>query len=512
MTDDTPQLGVSGDIPRENDGVYLTISEAPPEPDDAAIARLAKLNTLEYERAREAEAESMGCRLATLDRLVEGARGGAQERAGQGHALYISRPELWPEAVDGAGLLDDLAMFFERHIFLPAHAAGALAVWTLGTYGFESFRIFPRVAFISPLKGCGKTTGLDALASVVCKPLPTSNVTAAAVFRVVEVAKPTLLIDEFDSFGADNDGLRNVLNAGHKRGGQVIRCVGDNAEPRTFAVFAPAAIAAIGKLGRFGTLEDRCIIIPMTRATRDERRAPFDEKAEAEGAELGRKCARWAADHAMTLTTQKPTLPPALFNRLADNWSPLLAIAELAGTAWPDRIAAASGALVPGDGAEGGLGVRLLADIRGIFEARGPAFDRIATSDLLAALLAVEGAPWAEAHHGRPLSAHGLGRLLQPFNIRSGSVRLPNGKTPKGYSWASFAEPFRRYLPSSPSPGVCEPPQRHNPQKTSGFAPQETPQADPGCGGCDGTKPAEIRHCGVVAVGKAPLMPWGAEL
>jgi Flavin containing amine oxidoreductase len=59
----------------------------------------------------------------------------------------------------------------------------------------------------------------------------------------VELAKPTLLIDEADTFLKDNEDLPG--NAGDKRGGQVIRCVGDNAEPRVFSVFGPVAMQGI---------------------------------------------------------------------------------------------------------------------------------------------------------------------------------------------------------------------------------------------------------------------------
>jgi hypothetical protein len=70
----------------------------------------------------------------------------------------------------------------------------------------------------------------------------------AAIFRVVEMTKPTLLMDEADTFFHDNDELRGILNAGHRKGGCVLRCEGDDLEPRMFSTWAPAAIAAIGEL------------------------------------------------------------------------------------------------------------------------------------------------------------------------------------------------------------------------------------------------------------------------
>ena len=42
-----------------------------------------------------------------------------------------------------------------------------------------------------------------------------ANITAAAIFRTVEAARPTLLIDEADSFLSDKEDIRGVLNAGY---------------------------------------------------------------------------------------------------------------------------------------------------------------------------------------------------------------------------------------------------------------------------------------------------------
>ena len=75
------------------------------------------------------------------------------------------------------------------------------------------------------------------------------NISAPSVFRTVEAASPTLLIDEADSFLVDRDDLRGILNSGHTRAGAyVVRMVGDDHEPRMFATWSAVAIAAIGGL------------------------------------------------------------------------------------------------------------------------------------------------------------------------------------------------------------------------------------------------------------------------
>jgi putative DNA primase/helicase len=489
---------------------FMVADTPPPESDDETFARLAKLPLAEYERARGAEAKRMGCRTTILDRLVGAARGDGDGGAPkQGRALTLPAPEQWPESVDGAVLLDRLAAYFARHVFLPPGAADAMAAWAVHTHCFAMFRHSPRLAFTSPEKRCGKTTALDTTALVCCKPLPTANVTAAAVFRTIEAAGPTLLIDEADTFLRDNEDLRGVLNAGHKAGGQVIRCVGDDAEPRAFAVFGPAAIAAIGRLP--GTIADRAIEVRMKRATRAERPEPLRTAAEAEGAELARRCARWAADNTGRLRDADPALPAGLFNRAADNWRPLFAIARAAAGGWPERLAKAAAALAPDDADAEGRGVRLLADIKTIFdkrEADRQEADKLASADLCDALAADATGQWADYKHGKPIGQAQLASVLKPFGIIPGTVRIGKA-TPKGYERTAFAEAWSRYLPapedaSTAGKGGTEPQHRHNPQKSGTSAPSRPATATDHVAERNTRKPAPAATCGGVAASSPP--------
>jgi len=189
-----------------------------------------------------------------------------------------------------------------------------------------------RALFVnSPEKGCGKSTLLDVLSRLVPNPLGASNITAAALFRVIEAARPTLLLDEADTYARNNEDLRGVLDAGHRRDGAVIRTVGDDHEPRQFSAWAPVALAAIGRLP--GTIEDRSVRIGLRRRRPDEAVEPL--RLDRAGAldDLAHKAARWAADHAAELAAADPPVPEGIVNRAADNWRPLLAVADIAGGA-----------------------------------------------------------------------------------------------------------------------------------------------------------------------------------
>ena len=98
---------------------------------------------------------------------------------------------------------------------------------------------------------------------VLSRPMTTGSITAASIFRVVEKVQPTLLIDEADTFLAGNEELRGILNTGHRRGGSVIRTIGDDHEPRQFSTYSACVVALIGELP--DTLADRSISIRLRR-------------------------------------------------------------------------------------------------------------------------------------------------------------------------------------------------------------------------------------------------------
>jgi Protein of unknown function (DUF3631) len=78
----------------------------------------------------------------------------------------------------------------------------------------------------------------------------TSNVTAAVVFRAIDRDRPTLLMDEADTyFEKRGDEFRGIPNSGHTRDAAVVwRTVGDQFNPKPFSTWAPLAVAKIGKL------------------------------------------------------------------------------------------------------------------------------------------------------------------------------------------------------------------------------------------------------------------------
>ena len=365
--------------------------------------------------------------------------------AGSGRCLLFADPEPWPEAVDGAALLDELAHTYRRFVSLPDGGAEALALWIVFTYALDAFDVAPILALCSPLKRCGKTTTEDLTAALAQRPLTAANITVAALYRTVEQFAPTLIVDEADTFLLTNIALRGLINSGHTRATAfVIRTAGH--EPRLFSTWGARVIALIGRLP--ATLEDRAIVLLMRRRAPGEtvdriRRTELRRQLDP----LRRRAVRWVADHRAALRVADPAMPEELDDRQADNWRPLLAIADAAGGAWANlaRTAARtlSGHIVEADCA---APVQLLADLRDLFATR--AADKLATAAILHFLTTREDRPWAHFARREPITPRQLARLLNGFNIKARQIRQ-GPATRKGYMRADFIDVFCRYLPSA---------------------------------------------------------------
>jgi Protein of unknown function (DUF3631) len=180
-----------------------------------------------------------------------------------------------------------------------------------------------------------------------------------------------------------------------------------------------------------------------------------------EFATLRRKIARWAADSYSRLEDPDPAVPDTLNDRAADNWRPLLAIADLAGATWPSRAREAA-CILSGEGHDTAVNIELLADLQRAF---GDA-DVMRSADIVAKLVADPERPWAEWKHGRPLTQKQLAGLLKPFGIISGTVDPPGLSSGKGYKRVWFEETWAAYLPgqhtSPPSGTQSEAPKRRD--------------------------------------------------
>lgn len=406
---------------------------------------LSSLDAVTFDRNRTQIAKGLEIRTGTLDSLFKKSRP-PEEESVSGSGLTFPDIEPWEDPVDGAALLDEIHDLLKRHVILPDHGYVTTTLWIVFSWAFDLFDVCPILFLTSPEKRCGKTTLLGLLSKLTARPLPASNISPSAFFRVIEKIHPTLLIDEADSFLRENEELRGVINSGHTRAAAfVIRTVGEDFEPRTFSTWSPKAVAGIGKLA--DTLEDRSIRLDLKRKTKAEKVSRISRETDEECREIVRKIVRWVQDHQEAFQTTNPSLPDISNDRAYDNWTPLGVIAAIAGGRWPEKVKEAVLELGMDDAENSPLSIELLKTIKGIFEKEG---EKVSSATIIERFNGDEEGPWKGFSHGRGIDARTLSRMLKPFGIRSKNVNL-GGIILKGFEKSDFQDAFSRYLPQKPS-------------------------------------------------------------
>ncbi|MFJ5640808.1 DUF3631 domain-containing protein [Streptomyces sp. NPDC093223] len=317
------------------------------------------------------------------------------------------------DVIDGAALLNEVEAFHRRFNVFPTEAAYvAVALWDAHAHLLDCFDSTPRLAFLSPEPGSGKSRALEIVETLVPAPMTAVNASAAALFRSVSNpnGRPTILFDEIDTvFGpkaGENEELRGFLNAGHRRTGVTYRCIGDggNQTVQEFPSYCAVAVAGLGSLP--DTIMTRSVIIRMRRRARNERVESFRARVhEAEGHKLRDRLAAWA-EHARGVVMG----------------------------AWPD---------MPEGVTDADLRDHVMVGI-----------DRLPTVAILDRLNALDDAPWADLH-GKPLDNRRLSRMLAEYMtadnepIASRNIKTA-GSVLKGYHAADLWDAWARYCPPPP--------------------------------------------------------------
>ena len=210
-------------------------------------------------------------------------------------------------------LLDQVVALIRRYVVVSDPEARAVALWVLHTHAFTAAEVSPTLSINSAEKRSGKTLLLEVLSQLVARPWMTARVTAAVLVRKVATQPPpTLLLDESDAaFNGPPqyaEALRGILNAGYRRGGVTSLLVpkGGDGQPRDFPVFAPKAIAGIGKLP--DTVADRSIPIVLRRRKAEETTERFRQREVAMASTpLSDSLSLWAPQFIESLSNARPS-------------------------------------------------------------------------------------------------------------------------------------------------------------------------------------------------------------
>jgi putative DNA primase/helicase len=338
-----------------------------------------------------------------------------------------------PDALDGVELLDELRRTYARFVVLPEGGEVAVVLWTVFAHAHDEFQVSPLLTMTSPVKQCGKTQVLRVLRCLVPNPIPASNATPAALFHAVEAMAPTFLLDEADTWVTLDEQTRGFLNSGHTPDEPFLRCSG------AFSTWCPKALALIyrGPDDLPPTVRGRSILIAMHRCPRGAVESIRKDRLPLELAPLRVQVASWVDAHRDELRDADPAVPDGLDARQADNWRPLLAIADLAGGDWPRLARLAAVALSPQEEDEE-EGINALEDLMEVF-----ALYRLPSALVVGWMNTNKPDRW-----GGTMTNIRLARLLKPFGIKTKSIWWVDARarSVRGYILSDCRNAFKAYL------------------------------------------------------------------
>lgn len=424
------------------------LRQLPPLPSDALT-----VTVIRDEIAERLKAGGFSAKVA--DGFIKSAPKEEDEREFEQVADKMAPTQLWPTEVDGIELLEQVRAAIKRFVFLPHEEVyDVLAVWVLGTFIFEHFPTTVYLHVTAPAMMSGKTRVLEILEEFCRRALLAGGVSAAVLYRAVEMFRPTLLIDEADTIFTANsesgEAIRGVLNNGYTRGKPIFRMVPNpdgTQTPVPFDPYCPKALAGIGRIP--DTVSSRSITITMVRKKNGEEAERYArrqrEALHAEALEWKRKAERWVADHAAEFDLD-PTFPAGLSDRAQDCWEPLLVIAELISDDLASRLRAAAVMLNAQDAVRGSeeLADMLLEDLAELLDS---GMDRsrqdIATSELLTWLNGLLERPWPHLKNGKGLNGVMLAKMMTSFDISPCKIR---DNKQRGYFLGEIERALERWL------------------------------------------------------------------
>jgi hypothetical protein len=380
----------------------------------------------------------LGVSVATLEEETSLAAEIAPEKMGR----FEETIESWPDPVVGADLFQEIFGEVQRFVYVDDRDYVVACLWISLAYVWDLFYKLPILRLKSPVKGCGKSTLLDVLEVLAVKPLLTVSVTPAGLYRLIERYHPCVLIDEADSYGKEDDNLRNIVNGGYERGRPAIRVNKETLEPEFFDTFGCKVLASIGSLHE--TIEDRSVIIDMKRKPQDIKLAELCDVDHNRFVELRRKIQRWADDNRETIKSTKVARPEALADRAWNKWRPLLTIAKVAGGTWFDMCLAAAIAISCESDEELSIVTEILSRIRTLFRVQDVEF--LGSDFIIAELNSDKEAPWADWSKGdvKGITTKKLSTYLKRFRSKSDRPQIDN-KRVHGY-WLESSKRLSRRI------------------------------------------------------------------
>jgi len=405
---------------------------------DQVVERLAHLPILERYLIREPESEKLSISPAELEYFIKIKlnESTTEQETGNNGTPALMNPD---------DLAQCIKMIVNQYTVLEEEDSIAITLWIIFTWLHEHASFSPILNISSPEKRCGKTTVLTVLTKMCSQPMLASNISPAALYRVIEKDHPTLVIDEADTFVSNSSDLRGIINSGHSpESAYVIRCTGDSHDAVPFSTWCPKVFAGIGDLPE--TVMDRSIIIEMKRKLPSQKidgiRRTDSHLFEA----IQEQLALFSSSIADDFKGYTPDEISELNDRANNNWEPLLGIAYLLGDDWLEKANISALKLSVSQEDTLSSGEELLTDIYKVLLTFNSA--TVATKKLIAFLCEDDERPWEHWNKGSNITAAQLSKMLKPFHIKPSQFRAGN-KQMRGYHCNDFSDAINRYVPQT---------------------------------------------------------------
>jgi hypothetical protein len=354
-------------------------------------------------------AKPLGVRAATLEEKSFF----AQEKA-RIEPTFTADYEPWPEPVDAEQLLNDVMIRINKEAIIQNHQTLVAGLEVMLTWVHARMEFSPIFYVTAPDRECGKSSLLEVMAKMVRRPVKTSNVSSAAIFRLSELYHPTFLMDEAQD-QLKNEDFCLVIKSGHTPGDVAIRCDPNTNNPVIFDVFCPKLLAGIGRAN--GQIMSRSIIIEMER--RDGETDRSIKIGDPELVDLRRKLARWAQDCGDLSGIHFPK-QTGIKLRNRDNWQVFYRVASAVSSTVARQLLETIPLFID---EEQDFATYLLASLRKLYHEQ----DQLRSAGFMGSEVIVEElnqdkeAPWY-ARDGKGLTVHGLSARLRRYKIKPDKV------------------------------------------------------------------------------------------
>ena len=237
---------------------------------------------------------------------------------------------------DPIQLIADISTEYEKYIDFPDERYYyLLSLWTLGTYMFPLFDVYPYM-FLHGFKECGKSKVLKLTSLMAFNSIFSGNMSTSQLYRLIKSGRVSFFIDETENLNNPDKAaeMRNLLLNGYKAGGKVYRTGAkeDKFKTEEFEIYSPKMMANIN--GMEDVLESRCITIVMLKAKYGDPRGNSEpNNKDKTWQNIKDRCYSFALDNFSRIREIYDSLENTteVSNRDWELWKPLMALTQFLG-------------------------------------------------------------------------------------------------------------------------------------------------------------------------------------